>query len=323
MPVEELTPELARLRLAIANVYFVGRQGAPWALVDTGTPHSARRIRSAAAQRFGAGERPAAILLTHGHFDHSGSARDLAEMWDVPIYAHRLERPFLTGKSAYPPKDPTVGGAMAFLSRFFPSAAPDLHDRLRDLPEGGEVPGMPGWRWLHTPGHAPGHVVFFEESESTLLAGDACTTMDLDSAIGMVTQRPRISRPPAPFTSDWDEAHRSVQLLAALRPLVIGCGHGEPMKGSDVSSELAELARSFPRPRHGRYATEPARTDESGVVYLPPPVPGPLAALFWNRADSTRGSVARGGDSAGGAEQRSSVPQGRHPRAHPIRTKQS
>ena len=322
MPVEELTPEVARLRLAIANVYFIGRPGAPWALVDAGTPHNAARIRSAAVRRFGDGARPTAVLLTHGHFDHSGSARDLAQMWDVPIYAHRLERPFLTGRSAYPPKDPTVGGAMALLSRFFPSGAPNLEDRLRDLPEGGEVPGMPGWSWRHTPGHAPGHVVFFQESESVLLAGDACTTMDLDSAIGLVTQRPRISRPPAPFTFDWDEAHRSVQLLAALRPLVIGCGHGEPMKGSGVASELAELACRFPKPCHGRYALEPARTDESGVVYLPPPVPGPLAALFWKRAGSTRCSVARGGDSAGGAEQRSSVPEGRHPRAHPFGTKQ-
>jgi glyoxylase-like metal-dependent hydrolase (beta-lactamase superfamily II) len=255
MPVEAIAHGLARFKLLIANVYFAGNPGSPWALVDAGTPNHATPIRRAAEQRFGTGARPGAILLTHGHFDHAGSALELAEMWDVPIYAHKLERPFLTGQSAYPPKDPTAGGAMAFLSRFFPSTTVNLGERLRDLPEGGEVPGLPGWLFFHTPGHAPGHVAFFERSEAILLAGDACTTMDLDSFLGIVIQARRISRPPAPFTCDWDAAERSVQLLADLRPAVLGCGHGEPMTGSAVAGGLAELASNFPRPRQGRYAT--------------------------------------------------------------------
>src|SRR3984957_19442977 len=214
MSIEAVTPGLARLKLLTANVYFAGDPGSSWTLVDAGTPNNTTRTRRAAAQRFGTGAKPDAILLTHGHFDHAGSALELAEMWDVPIYAHKLERPFLTGQSAYPPKDPTAGGAMAFLSRFFPSTTVNLGERLRDLPEGGEVPGLPGWLFFHTPGHAPGHVAFFERSEAILLAGDACTTMDLDSVRGIVLQQRRISRPPAPFTCDWDQAERSVQLLA-------------------------------------------------------------------------------------------------------------
>ena len=194
MPVEEMTPGVARLRTLIANIYLVGSPGGPWVLVDTGAPGNAARIRDAAEQRFGPGARPEAILLTHGHRDHAGSALELAGYWDVPIYAHRLERPFLSGKSTYPPKDPMAGGAFSFLSRFFPSATVDLGARLRDLPEGGEVPGPAGWRWHFTPGHAPGHVAFFHSDESVLLAGDACATMDLDSAMGMVAQEPRISR---------------------------------------------------------------------------------------------------------------------------------
>jgi glyoxylase-like metal-dependent hydrolase (beta-lactamase superfamily II) len=255
MSVEEIARGLGRLKLLIANVYFAGNPGSAWALVDAGTPNNATRIRRAAEQRFGPGARPGGILLTHGHFDHAGSALELAEMWDVPIYAHRLERPFLTGKSVYPPKNPKAGGAMALLSRFFPSTTVNLGERLRDLPESGEVPGLPGWVFFHTPGHAPGHVAFFERSAAVLLAGDACTTMDLDSFRGIVLQKRRISRPPAPFTCDWDQAERSVQLLADLRPVVLGCGHGEPMSGSAVSSGLAELAHNFPRPRGERYVT--------------------------------------------------------------------
>lgn len=279
MPVEEITPGVARLRTLIANIYLVGRPGGPWVLVDTGTPGNAARIRDAAELRFGRDTRPEAILLTHGHWDHAGSALPLAEYWDVPIYAHRLERPFLSGKSAYPPKDPMAGGAFSFLSRFFPSSTVDLGARLYDLPEGGEAPGLAGWRWHFTPGHAPGHVAFFQRDESVLLAGDACITMDLDSAMGIVAQEPRISRPPAPFTYDWDQAQRSVELLADLRPTAIGAGHGEPMFGRAVAIGLADLARDFPRPRRGRYAVEPARADETGVTFVPPPAPDPAPKI--------------------------------------------
>jgi glyoxylase-like metal-dependent hydrolase (beta-lactamase superfamily II) len=279
MPVDEITPEVARLRTLIANIYLVGRPGGPWVLVDTGTPGNAARIRQAAAQRFGWDARPHAILLTHGHRDHAGSALELAEYWDVPIYAHRLERPFLTGMSPYPPKDPMAGGAFSFMSRFFPSTTMNLGERLHDLPEAGEVPGLVGWRWHFTPGHAPGHVAFFQRHESVLLAGDACVTMDLDSAMGIVIQQPRISRPPAPFTYDWDQAQRSVELLAELLPEAIGAGHGEPMKGRAVAVGLADLARDFRMPRRGRYAAEPARTDQTGLTFVPPPVSDPAPKI--------------------------------------------
>jgi glyoxylase-like metal-dependent hydrolase (beta-lactamase superfamily II) len=279
MPVEEMTPGVARLRTLIANIYLVGSPGGPWVLVDTGTPGNAVRIRDAAEERFGRETRPEAILLTHGHWDHAGSALVLAEYWDVDIYAHRLERPFLTGKSAYPPKDPMAGGAFSFLSRFFPAATVNVGQRLRDLPEGGEVPGLVGWRWHFTPGHAPGHVCYFQRYESVLLAGDACITMDLDSAMGIVAQEPEICRPPAPFTYDWDQAHRSVELLADLRPATIGAGHGEPMSGPAVAAGLADLARDFPRPRRGRYASQPARADETGVTFVPPPAPDPAPKI--------------------------------------------
>src|SRR4051794_15061979 len=109
----KVTHDVACLPLSIVNVYFVGVPGAAdrsWALIDAGLRFSEATIRSAAAQRFGAGSRPAAIILTHGHFDHVGSVRALAKSWDTAVYAHKLELPYLTGKSSYPPPDPTVGG---------------------------------------------------------------------------------------------------------------------------------------------------------------------------------------------------------------------
>jgi glyoxylase-like metal-dependent hydrolase (beta-lactamase superfamily II) len=110
----------------------------------------ADQIREAAEERFGADARPHAIILTHGHFDHSAGALELAKHWNAPVYAHALEFPYLTGRSAYPRKDPTVGGAMAFLSRFFPSRTNNIGEVLQDLPMSGEVPGVDGWMTVFT-----------------------------------------------------------------------------------------------------------------------------------------------------------------------------
>ncbi|MDQ6704804.1 MAG: MBL fold metallo-hydrolase [Acidobacteriota bacterium] len=269
---------MARLPVSIANVYFIGEPGSSWTLVDAGTPDRANQIKAAAEARFGPGTKPTAIVLTHGHFDHAGSARELAEIWNVPVYAHPLEFPFLKGQSAYPPKDPTVGGFMALLSRFFPSKRIDLGSCLQALPENGEVPGLPGWSWHHTPGHAPGQVSLFTQERSILLCGDAFTTLDLDSFTAMITQTRKISRPPAPMTYDWTQAHHSVEFLAGLRPYLVGAGHGVPMSGLNVAHELSALARHFPAPRYGRYAWQPAITDASGTRYVPPAPPDPLPA---------------------------------------------
>lgn len=233
----------------------------------------AARIQAAARARYGDNARPEAILLTHGHADHVGSALALSDAWNVPVYAHPLEMPYLTGRSKYPPKDPTVGGAMAMLSRVFPMNLTDLGDRVLPLPPGGVVPGLPDWEWHWAPGHSPGHVSFFRPEDGTLLAGDAFATVNLDSLPALVTRAPQLSRPPAPFTCDWAAAEQSVRLLASFSPFAIGCGHGRPRTGPDVAADLNRFADAFTPPAHGRYVGSPARTDENGIVSLPPPAP--------------------------------------------------
>lgn len=274
--IERIAPEVGWLPVSFVNVYFVGRPGEKWALIDSGLPGYAAQVFAAAEARFGAGVRPEAIYLTHGHFDHAGAAKTLADRWQVPIYAHRMELPFLTGRSDYPPPDPTMGGAIAFLSRFMPSRSSDLGTRVKELPEG-ELPGLEGWRWTPAPGHAPGQVAFFRSSDRVLLAGDAIATMNMDSWTGLITAKKILSRAGAPFNYDWEATRRSVQKLAELRPNVLGCGHGVPMSGGDLPERLERFANHFRAPRHGRYVAASARTDENGVIALPPapfdPVP--------------------------------------------------
>jgi glyoxylase-like metal-dependent hydrolase (beta-lactamase superfamily II) len=274
--IRRIAPDVGWLPVSFANVYFIGRPGARWVVVDAGLPGRATEIIEAADARFGAGSRPEAILLTHGHLDHIGSAQQLAEKWDVPIYAHRLEMPYLSGKSAYPPADPTVGGAIAFLSRFWRAAPRDLGPRLREL-HTGKVPGAPSWKWLATPGHSPGHVSFFRSSDRVLIAGDAIATMNMDRWSGLLTGKQVLARAGAPFTCDWQAARSSLQELTKLRPNVIGCGHGVPMSKPELPERMENFAQRFRGPRRGRYARQPARTDENGIVDLPPapfdPVP--------------------------------------------------
>lgn len=255
----EIAPDVAYKRLAIVNVIFYGKPKAAdrgWVLIDTGIPGSAGPILRAAERRFGPGSRPAAILLTHGHFDHRGALADLAMRWDAPVYAHRLELPFLNGTRAYPPPDPRVGGGwMSRLSPLYPRGPVDMRKRLRELPEKG-VPGMPGWSVVHTPGHTPGHVSYWRENDQCLIVGDAFITTNQESAYAVAIQRAELHGPPMYYTPDWEQARESVRRLSALEPELVITGHGRAMRGSELRGALRLLARDFDRiavPERGRY----------------------------------------------------------------------
>lgn len=286
-----VTSNVFYYRTLIANVVIISEAGhrgstPAWVLVDAGMPGHVGAIVSAAARLFGAASRPSAIVLTHGHFDHVGSLGGLLAGWgDVPVYAHPLELPYLTGESDYPPPDPLVGGGLiSLISRAFPRAAIHLGARVRPLPEDGSVPALEGWRWLHTPGHAPGHISLFRESDRTLVAGDAVITVKQESVVAVAMQRREVHGPPAYFTIDWTQAGASVARCADLEPAVLISGHGRPMYGGLMRERLRELAAEFDRqacPTFGRYVAAPARTDAHGVVSLPPdPLPNVLTGLL-------------------------------------------
>lgn len=254
----EVLPDLYNHTVQIVNFQLVGYpETKDFVLIDAGMPNSADEIIGATEERFGSDARPKAIILTHGHFDHIGAVIELVKYWEVPVYAHELEMPFLTGKMSYPEPDPTVeGGMVAKMSPMFPIEPINLGDRVEQLPTDGTIPYMPGFKWIHTPGHTPGHVSFFRESDCTLIAGDAFVMVKQEYLYKVLTQEQEISGPPRYLTTDWKAAKESVMKLEALKPSVAVTGHGLPMSGDLLSESLERLVREFDTialPDYGKY----------------------------------------------------------------------
>jgi glyoxylase-like metal-dependent hydrolase (beta-lactamase superfamily II) len=185
-----------------------------------------------------------------------------------------MELPYLTDQSDYPPPDSTVGGGlMATMAFLYPHSPINIWKYLKVLPGDGKIPVLPEWKYLHTPGHAPGHISLFRESDGVLLAGDAFVTTNQESAISVMLQTKIISGPPKYFTSDWDAAKESFDKLVKLQPKTAATGHGMPMRGRELKTALTELENNFEKkaiPSQGRYVPNPAITNANGVMYLPP-----------------------------------------------------
>lgn len=253
----QLPSDVGYMRTMIVNVCMIGVPGSGrWTLIDAGIAGYADEIEAFAGERFGS-TKPEAIVLTHGHFDHIGSLQALMDRWQVPVYAHRMELPYLTGEADYLPGDPSVGGGlMARVAPLYPHQGVRVTGELRALPEDGTVPSQEDWQWIATPGHTEGHVSLFRGSDRALIAGDAFITVKQESALSVLTQHKEIHGPPAYFTPNWDTAWESVRRLAALKPACAITGHGKPMSGAELAEGLERLARDFDQmaiPEHGRY----------------------------------------------------------------------
>jgi glyoxylase-like metal-dependent hydrolase (beta-lactamase superfamily II) len=247
VPLDRITDGILGLRIVFANIFALTHPDGTWTMIDAGLPLSATLIAHCVEKQF-AGP-PHAIVLTHGHFDHVSAAKDLADRWDVLIYAHPQEFPFLTGAREYPPPDFGAGGGlMSLLSPLYPRGPIQLGERLQPLDcANNQVTDLiPEWTPVHTPGHTPGHVSFFRSSDRALIVGDAfCSTKPESFFDAAISQRAELHGPPAYFTPDWISASTSIEKLADLNPTVIAPGHGKPLAGENVAPRLRQLAMQF------------------------------------------------------------------------------
>lgn len=187
-------------RLTSVNVWLV-ENGQGLTLVDTGFAFMANDILRA-AERTGAGP-VTHVLLTHGHPDHAGGAPRIARALDVPVLAHSRELPFLTGERRYP--------------RIAAALQPRHPGPIQALPGSAKgalrsIGGLTPWP---TPGHTPGHVVYYHAADRVLLAGDLFNA-----------RNGRLRSLGHWYSVDKAEARRSERVLGLLLPAQVETSHG-------------------------------------------------------------------------------------------------
>jgi glyoxylase-like metal-dependent hydrolase (beta-lactamase superfamily II)/predicted ester cyclase len=213
--------------LKTMNVYLIEDEGGGVTMFDAAIKAMATGITAAAATLGGLNR----IVLGHAHPDHRGAAPAL----QVPTFCHPADR-----------DDAEGDGGM----HYFDYAKVSLPGRwtlprLLPLWDGGpvEIAGtveegddVSGFRVVHIPGHAPGMIALYRESDGVALTSDCFYTLDIGTARH---GPPRL--PSAGFNLDTEQARASIRKLAALQPSVAWPGHAEPVTG-DVRAQLEQAA---------------------------------------------------------------------------------
>jgi hydroxyacylglutathione hydrolase len=213
---KELAPGVFQIPLTPRNginAYLLGD-----VLIDSGVTLSAGKLRKALT-----GRAITALALTHAHIDHAGAAKQLTAEMGIPYWVGALDAEAARTGDPMPAKPWT--------ERFghFPGAPV-----ARELVEGDEVAGF---TVLDTPGHSPGHVSYWRESDRVLVCGDVFNTMNL------ITTVPGLHEPPAIFSPDPARNRESMRRLAALEPALMLVGHGPPLRDP---AKLGAFAAGLP-----------------------------------------------------------------------------
>jgi hydroxyacylglutathione hydrolase len=215
----------------VMNAYLIEDDGGV-TMFDAAISDMAQGVREA-AERFGGVKR---IVLGHAHEDHRGTAPALG----ARVWCHEAERPYAESEL----KPMTDYFDVSKLER---RIARMLYPRLlpawdggpckveRTLTDGEEVAGF---RVVHVPGHAPGQIALFRESDRLALTSDTFYVLDPQHLLSRL-------RPPAvphrAFNFDTEQARESIRKLAALEPASAWPGHLDPLVG-DVAAQLRRAA---------------------------------------------------------------------------------
>lgn len=192
------------------NTYLMGG-----VLVDSATKLAARGLL-----RQLKGHTVTAHALTHAHPDHQGSTHAICTALNIPLLCGENDAAVAeSGDMSKQLPQNLVTSAMKLL---FTGKG---HPVERTLREGDEVGGF---IVIDTPGHSPGQVAYWRESDRVLILGDVATNMDF------VTMRRKLGELPLIYTLDLPQSRASIRKVAALQPRIICFGHGEPLLKPDA-----------------------------------------------------------------------------------------
>jgi glyoxylase-like metal-dependent hydrolase (beta-lactamase superfamily II) len=228
----EVAPGVHRIEDAYTNWYLVEADGA-LTVVDAGLPASWKSLESALREIGRPIDDIAAVVLTHGHFDHVGFAERARVELGVSVWVHERDAPLSRHPLHYEKERTplryavTHPAGLRILGAMTLAGAP-LVKGLGEVRAFGDeavldVPGAP--RPVFTPGHTHGHVALHFPDRDTLIAGDAIVTLDPYTGL----RGPRIVARAANVDSDW--ALASLQRLADTGASIVLTGHGEPWTG--------------------------------------------------------------------------------------------
>jgi glyoxylase-like metal-dependent hydrolase (beta-lactamase superfamily II) len=212
------------------NIYLL-QDGDGVLVYETGSVGAADAIRHAAAQRGGIKR----VILSHAHADHRGGASRL----EAPIFCHPDERPGAEG-------DGWAKDGFDFSQIANPIARALTPRVLREMDGGplaiaGEVTDgdtVAGFSVLHLPGHTPGQVGLWRQSDRLAIISDTVFVWNPFSIAGLPGQ---VRLPPPAIRPDDAAARASLRRIAALDPATVWLGHYGPITG-DVRSQLERAA---------------------------------------------------------------------------------
>lgn len=205
--------------LRMAHVYLLTSDDGT-TLIDTGMPGETGRIAAQIEEGGYALSDLRAIVLTHCHADHTGSAAKLARRSGAQVLAHQAEVPYVEQTESLPAAS-SVRRIFNWLSDRAFRAEPCPVDR--PLQDGDVVGALGGLRVIHAPGHTPGSIALYQPERRILFTGDVLfNAHPLRGKAGL-------QFPPCVFSLDQEQAEASARKLASLKLEVICFGHGEPI----------------------------------------------------------------------------------------------